>query len=106
MRKSPSLHCKPHPVPFVPFFPFVSGLTPFYGDRLPFSEAYGLLAAFNRCSVGVVPCVNVFFYFCGKEDDLHVLLLHHLEYASRYSVPFLILALVISSINFSLLHLL
>ena len=57
---SPSLNCRPHPISFVHFLPFFSGLTPFWGDQLPFFEVCGGHAALSRYSVGVVPRVNVF----------------------------------------------
>ena len=34
---------------------------------------------FSRCSVGVVPHVDIFLMYCGEEGDLHVLPLRHLE---------------------------
>ena len=33
----------------------------------------------SRCSIGVVPHVDVFWCICGEEGDLHVLLFYHLE---------------------------
>ena len=61
------------------FFP-----TQVHGDFLAFWEVSGLLPAFSRCSVGVVPHVDVFLMYLWEEGDLHVLLLRHLEGPSLF----------------------
>ena len=50
-----------------------------------FWEVWGLLPAFSRCSVRVVPHVDVFWCIRGEAGDLHVLLLCHLEGLSPFT---------------------
>ena len=53
---------------------------------------------FSRCSVGVVPHVDV-VCICGEEGDLHVLLLCHLESAPQFSLNELSIGKVLSSLS-------
>ena len=76
---APSQRCRSHLYSFVSVFPFFFCPTQVCGEFLAFWEVWGLLPAFSRYSVGVVPHVDVFLMYCGEEGDLHVLLLHHLE---------------------------
>ena len=39
----------------------------------------GVLPAFSRCSVGIVPHVDVFLMYLCRARSFHVLLLRHLE---------------------------
>ena len=48
-------------------------------DFLAFLEVCGLLLGFSRCSVRVVPHVDVFLMYLWGGSYLHVLLLRHLE---------------------------
>ena len=96
---APSQRCRSHPYSFVFFSPFLFCPTQAHGEFLAFWEVWGLLPAFSRCSVGVVPRVDVFLMFCGKEGDLHVLLLHHLE-GSRYSFSLIFKIVFLFSILF------
>ena len=63
---APSHRCGSHPSSFVFVFPFFFCPTHVCGDFLAFWEVSGLLPAFSRCSVGVLPHVDVFLmYFWG-----------------------------------------
>ena len=57
---APSHWCRSHPYSFVSVFPFFYCPTQVREEFLAFWEAWGLLPAFSRCSVGVVPHVDVF----------------------------------------------
>ena len=48
-------------------------------DFLALLEIWSLLPAFSRCSVRVVPHVDVFLMYLWGEGELHILLLHHLD---------------------------
>ena len=50
---------------------------------------------FSKYSIGVVPHVDVFLYFCGEEGDLRVLLLHHLEGPPQFIIKHILLMSVI-----------
>ena len=64
---------KPHPYSFVSVFPFFFCLTQVGGEFLAFWEGLGLLPAFSRCSVGVVPHVDVFLmYLWGGRWSPHL----------------------------------
>ena len=76
---APSQWCRSHPYSFVCVLPFFFCPTQVRGEFLAFWEVWGLLPAFNRCSVGVVPHVDVFLMYLWEEGDLHVLLFCHLE---------------------------
>ena len=51
-----------------------------YRDQLAFLEVWSLLAAFSRCSVGIVPRAVDFSCVLGEKEDFHILLLHHLQH--------------------------
>ena len=55
--------CRSHPYSFVSGFPFFFCPTQVHGEFLAFWEVWGLLPAFSRCSVGVVPHVDVFLMY-------------------------------------------
>ena len=52
-----------HPYSFVSVFSFFFCPTQVHGDFLAFWEVWGLLPVFSRCSVGVVPHVDVFLMY-------------------------------------------
>ena len=56
---APSQRCRSCPYSFVSVFPFFFCPTQVRGEFLAFWEVWGLLPAFSRCSVGVVPYVDV-----------------------------------------------
>ena len=60
---APSQRCRSHPYSFVSVFSFFFCPTQVYGEFLAFWEVWGLLPAFSRCSVGVVPHVDVFLMY-------------------------------------------
>ena len=47
----------------VPFFSYNFGPTLLCGGSLAFLDVWDLLTSFRRCSVGVVPCVDVFLMY-------------------------------------------
>ena len=55
----PSQRCRSCPYSFVSVFSFFFCPTQVHGEFLAFWEVWGLLPAFSRCSVGVVPHVDV-----------------------------------------------
>ena len=59
----PSQGCRSHPYSFVSVFSFFFCPTQVCGEFLAFGEVWGLLPAFSRCSVGVVPHVDVFLMY-------------------------------------------
>ena len=69
----------PVPILLSLFSLFSFALPRYVGEFLAFWEVWGLLPAFSRCSVGVVPRVDVFLMYFWEEGDLHVLLLCRLE---------------------------
>ena len=76
---APSQRCRSLPYSFVSvFFFFLLLYTCTWGVSCLW-EVWRFLPAFSRCSVGVVPHVDVFLCICGEEGDLHILLLCHLE---------------------------
>ena len=54
---------------------------------LPYLEVWSLLSAFNVCSVNIILDVNGFFFFdvLVREGEFHILLLHHLDPASKFT---------------------
>ena len=60
---APSQRCRSHPYSFVYVFPFFFCPTQVRGDFRAFWEVWGLLPAFSRCSVGVVPHVDIFLMY-------------------------------------------
>ena len=58
-----SQRCRSHPYYFVYVFSFFFCPTQVRGDFLDFWEVWGLLPVFSRCSVGVVPHVDVFLMY-------------------------------------------
>ena len=62
---APSQWCKSHPYSLVSVFSFSFAL-PRYWEFLAFWEVWGLLPAFSRCSVGVVPHVDVFLMYLWR----------------------------------------
>ena len=60
---APSHWCRSHPYSFVSVFSFFFCPTQVCGEFLAFWEVWGLPPAFSRCSVGVVPHVDVFLMF-------------------------------------------
>ena len=60
---APSLRCRSHPYSFVSVFSFFFCPTQVCGEFRAFWEVWGLLQAFSRCSVGVVPHVDVFLIY-------------------------------------------
>ena len=60
---APSQRCRSHPYSLVSVFPFFFCLTQVCGDFLAFWGVWGLLPVFSRCSVGVVPHVDVFLMY-------------------------------------------
>ena len=60
---APSQRCRSRPYSFVSVFPFFFCPTQLRGEFLAFWEVWGLLPAFSRCSVGVVPHVDVFLMY-------------------------------------------
>ena len=56
---APSLRCRSRPYSFVSVFSFFFCPTQVCGKFLAFWEVWGLLPVFNRCSLGVVPHVDV-----------------------------------------------
>ena len=55
--------CRSHPYSFVSVFSFFFCPTQVRGEFLAFWEVWGLLTVFSRCSVGVVPHVDVFLMY-------------------------------------------
>ena len=87
-----------HPVAQIPsrffsfllFFSFFFCPTQLCGNFLALLEVWGLLPAFSRCSVRVFPHVDVFLIYLWG-DELHVLLLCHLDHIYEdmfYSLEF------------------
>ena len=62
---APSQWCRSCPYSFVSVFSFFLCPTQECGEFLAFWEVWGLLPAFSRCSVGVVPHVDVFLMYFG-----------------------------------------
>ena len=60
---APSLRCRSRPYSFVSVFYFFFCPTQVRGEFLAFGEVWGLLPAFSRCSLGVVPHVDVFLMY-------------------------------------------
>ena len=60
---APSQRCRSCPYPFISVFSFFFCPTHIRGEFLAFWELWGLLPAFSRCSVGVVPHVDVFLMY-------------------------------------------
>ena len=60
---APSQRCTSHPYSFVPVFSFFFCPTQGRGKFLAFWEVWGLLPAFNKWSVGVVPHIDVFLMY-------------------------------------------
>ena len=60
---APSQRCRSSPYSFVSVFSFFFCPTQVRGEFLAFWEVWGLLPAFSRCSVGVVPHVDVFLMY-------------------------------------------
>ena len=60
---APSHWCMSHPYSFVSVFSFFFCPAQVRGEFLAFWEVWGLLPAFSRCSVGVVPHVDVFLMY-------------------------------------------
>ena len=60
---APSQRCRSCPYSFVSVFSFFFCPTQVRGEFLAFWEVWGLLPAFSRCSVGVVPQVDVFMMY-------------------------------------------
>ena len=60
---APSQRWSPVPILLSLFFLFFFCPTQVRGDFLAFWEVWGLLPAFSRCSVGVVPHVDVFLMY-------------------------------------------
>ena len=60
---APSQRCRSCPYSFVSVFSFFFCPTPVHGEFLAFWEVWGLLPAFSRCSVEVVPHVEVFLMY-------------------------------------------
>ena len=60
---APSQRCRSYPYSFVSVFSFFFCPTQVLGDFLAFWEVWGLLPAFSRCSVGIVPRVGVFLTY-------------------------------------------
>ena len=60
---APSQRCRSCPYSFVSVFSFFFGPTQVCGEFLAFWEVWGLLPVFSRCSVGVVPHVDVFLVY-------------------------------------------
>ena len=73
---APSQRCSSHPYSFFSVFSFFFCPTQVRGEFLAFWEVSGLLPAFSRCSVGVVPHVDVFLMYLwgGKWSPLLTLL--------------------------------
>ena len=61
--KAPSQRCRSRSYSFVSVFPFFFCPTLVCGEFLAFWEVWGLLPAFSRCSLGVVPHVDVFLMY-------------------------------------------
>ena len=57
---APSHWCRSRPYSFVSVISFFFCPTQIHGEFLAFWEVWGLLPAFSRCFVGVVPHVDVF----------------------------------------------
>ena len=60
---APSQRCRSHPYSFVSVFSFPFCPTLVRGEVFAFWEVWGLLPAFSRCSVGVVPHLDVFLMY-------------------------------------------
>ena len=60
---APSWRCRSHPYPFASVFCFFFCPTHVCVDFLAFWEVWGLLPAFSRCSVEVVPHVDAFLLY-------------------------------------------
>ena len=60
---APSQRCRSCPYSFVSVVSFFFCPTQVRGEFLAFWEVWGLLPAFSRCSVGVVPHVDVFLMY-------------------------------------------
>ena len=60
---APSQWCRSHPYSFVSVFSFFFCPTQVRGEFLAFGEVWGFLPAFSRCSVAVVPHVDVFLMY-------------------------------------------
>ena len=60
---APSHWCRSHPYSFVSVFSFFFCSTQVRGELLAFWEVGCLLLAFSRCSVGVVPHIDVFLVY-------------------------------------------
>ena len=60
---APSQRYRSRPYSFVCVFSFFFCPTQLHGDFLAFWEVWGLLPAFSRCFVGVVPHVDVFLMY-------------------------------------------
>ena len=60
---APSQRCRFCPYSFVSVFSFFFCPTHVRGEFLAFWEVWGLLPGFSRCSVGVVPHVDVFLMY-------------------------------------------
>ena len=63
---APSHWCRSQPYSFVSFFSGIFCPSQVRGDFLAFWEVWGLLPAFSRCSVGVVPHVDVFLMYLWR----------------------------------------
>ena len=63
---APSHWCRSHPYSFVSVFSFFFCPTQVREEFLAFWEVWGLLPAFSRCSVGVVPHVDVFLMYLWR----------------------------------------
>ena len=73
--KAPSQRFRSQPYSFVSVYSFFFCPTPVHGEFLAFWEVWGLLPAFSRCSVGVVPHVDVFLmYLWGVRWSLRLTL--------------------------------
>ena len=64
---APSQRCRSHPYSFVSVFSVFFRPTQVCGYFLAFWEVWGLLPAFSRCSIGIVPHVDVFLMYYGHE---------------------------------------
>ena len=60
---APSHWCRSHPYSVVSVFSFFFCPTQVLGEFLAFWEIWGLLPAFSRCSVAIVPHVDVFLMY-------------------------------------------
>ena len=72
--KAPSHWCRSCPYSFASVLSFSFCPTQVCGEFFAFWEVWGLLPAFSRCSVGVVPHIDVFLMYLWEEGDLHILL--------------------------------